>query len=415
MSRPLKIGLTGLLLVVSLWVGLLVVQRLEPYEQTIKHGPSPEARANEYLAAEMFLREQKITVQRADGLDVLNGLPSTGQTLMLFAPRHNMTPRQARQVLDWASQGGHLVFVAEEIWDEEDGRSGDLLLDSLGIRQTSVYEEDDYEDDEEAESDDGETLEEEDEAETEQAPEEEQAEEEDRYPELTKIYLENEEAPAYIEFDTGYHLLDGENRAYAWANSAEATHMLQLEHGKGLVTVLTDAWLWQNDSIGDYDNAWLLWYLGQDSAVTLVYNAERDGLFSQLLKHYPAALAALALLIGLLLWHVGMRHGPLLAPPVHARRQLEEHLRAGADFLLRRAGQQHLLGSLQRDILRRARHRHPGFERLPVADQWQVLGRLTRLPSSAVSAAMRPLPTRRLSAADFTRQVANLQTLRNAL
>jgi hypothetical protein len=420
MSRPLKIGLTGLLLVVSLWVGLLVVQRLEPYEQTIKHGPSPEARANKYLAAEMFLREQKITVQRADGLDVLNGLPSTGQTLMLFAPRHNMTPRQARQVLEWASQGGHLVFVAEEIWDEEDGRSGDLLLDSLGIRQTSVYEEDDYEDDEEAESDDGETLEEEDgaaedEAETEQAPEEEQAEEEDRYPELTKIYLENEEAPAYVEFDTGYHLLDGENRAYAWANSAEATHMLQLEHGKGLVTVLTDAWLWQNDSIGDYDNAWLLWYLGQESAVTLVYNAERDSLFSQLLKHYPAALAALALLIGLLLWHVGMRHGPLLAPPVHARRQLEEHLRAGADFLLRRAGQQHLLGSLQRDILRRARHRHPGFERLPVADQWQVLGRLTRLPSGAVSAAMRPLPTRRLSAADFTRQVANLQTLRNAL
>ncbi|WP_220812740.1 DUF4350 domain-containing protein [Pseudomonas paralcaligenes] len=420
MSRPLKIGLMGLLLVVSLWVGLLVVQRLEPYEQTIKHGPSPEARANEYLAAEMFLREQKITVQRADGLDVLNGLPSTGQTLMLFAPRHNMTPRQARQVLDWASQGGHLVFVAEEIWDEEDGRSGDLLLDSLGIRQTSIYEEDDYEDDEEAESDDGEAIEEEDkavedEAETEQAPEEEQAEEEDRYPELTKIYLENEEAPAYVEFDTGYHLLDGENRAYAWANSAEATHMLQLEHGKGLVTVLTDAWLWQNDSIGDYDNAWLLWYLGQDSAVTLVYNAERDGLFSQLLKHYPAALAALALLIGLLLWHVGMRHGPLLAPPVHARRQLEEHLRAGADFLLRRAGQQHLLGSLQRDILRRARHRHPGFERLPVADQWQVLGRLTRLPSGAVSAAMRPLPTRRLSAADFTRQVANLQTLRNAL
>ena len=55
------------------------------------------------------------------------------------------------------------------------------------------------------------------------------------------------------------------------------------------------------------------------------------------------------------------------------------------------------------------------IERLPVAEQWQVLGRLTRLPSGAVSAAMRPLPAQRLSAADFTRQVANLQTLRNAL
>ena len=149
--------------------------------------------------------------------------------------------------------------------------------------------------------------------------------------------------------------------------------------------------------------------------MTLIYNAQRDDLFSLLLKHYPAALAALALLIGLLLWHVGLRHGPLQGQPAPARRQLEEHLRAGADFLLRRAGQQHLLANLQRDIQRRARHRHPGFERLPVAEQWQVLGRLTRLPTAAISQAMRPLPAQRLSAADFTRQVANLQTLRNAL
>jgi hypothetical protein len=429
MSRPLKIALIGILLIVLGWLGLLAAQQLQPYEETLEHGPSPEARANEYLAAEMFLRQQKISIKRADGLDALKGLPATGQTLMLFGPRHNMTPRQAKLVLEWAAKGGHLVFVAEEVWDEEEGRSGDLLLDSLGVQQSSTYDEDEDEGSEHA--DESATDDEKRDADVEiesdadaDADADEQAEastnseetaKEDRYPELTKIYLENEEAPAYVEFDTSFHLLDTENRAYAWANSGEATHMLQLEHGEGLITVLTDAWLWQNHSIGDYDNAWLLWYLSQDSAVTLVYSTERDNLFSQLLKHYPAALAALALLIVLLLWHVGMRHGPLLSPPAHARRQLEEHLRAGADFLLRRAGQQHLLTNLQRDILRRARHRHPGFERLAVAEQWQVLGRLTRLPSGAISAAMRPLPTQRLSAADFTRQVANLQTLRNAL
>ncbi|WP_137971246.1 DUF4350 domain-containing protein [Pseudomonas sp. F(2018)] len=437
MSRPLKIALGGILLIALGWLALLAVQQLQPYEETLEHGPAPEARANDYLAAEMFLRQQKISVKRADGLDALNGLPSAGQTLMLLGPRHNMTPRQAKLVLDWAAKGGHLVFVAEEVWDEEEGRSGDMLLDSLGVQQSSTYEEDEDEDSEDAGAeagDDESAVDDEeldvdaesevelesdvdaaDDEQPEQSEASEEESEEDRYPELTKIYLENEEAPAYVEFDTGFHLLDTENRAYAWANSGDATHMLQLEHGEGLVTVVTDAWLWQNHSIGDYDNAWLLWYLSQDSAVTLVYSTERADLFSQLFKHYPAALAALALLIALLLWHVGMRHGPLLAAPTHTRRQLEEHLRAAADFLLRRAGQQHLLSNLQRDILRRARHRHPGFERLPVAEQWQVLGRLTRLPSGAVSAAMRPLPTQRLSAADFTRQVANLQTLRNAL
>ncbi len=419
MTRPMKLALGGLLLILLGWAGLLLVQRLQPYEEQIDHGPSPEARANEYLAAELFLRQQKISVRRADGLEVLKDLPAAGQTLMLLGPRHNMTPRQSQQVLDWAAKGGHLVFVAEEMWDEEEGRSGDLLLDSIGVQQydTSLEEDEGSEDAVEDEALDSEAeAEAEAEAETAGTDEEAQAaEEEDRYPELTKIYLENEDAPAYVEFNTSFHLLDSENRAYAWANSGESTHMLQLQHEQGLITVLTDAWLWQNDRIGDYDNAWLLWYLGQDSAVTLVYSAERDDLLSQLLKHYPAALLALALLLALLLWHVGLRHGPLQTPQVPSRRQLEEHLRAGADFLLRRVGQQQLLSNLQRDILRRARHRHPGFERLPVAEQWQVLGRLTRLPSGAVSAAMRPLPAQRLSAADFTRQVANLQTLRNAL
>jgi hypothetical protein len=50
-----------------------------------------------------------------------------------------------------------------------------------------------------------------------------------------------------------------------------------------------------------------------------------------------------------------------------------------------------------------------------VAEQWQVLGRLSRLPSNAISQAMRPLGQQPLSAADFTRQVAHLQRLRNAL
>jgi len=404
MSRPLKLALAGLLLVILTWCALLILQKLQPYEEIVEHGPSPEAGSNEYLAAELFLRRQQIAVSRADGLDVIKNLPPEGQTLMLFAPRHNMTPRLAGQVLEWTAGGGHLVFVAEGIWDEEEGSSGDLLLDALGVQQHDTT----TEDEEQPSAAEERTT-------AASAQDEPAAMEEDRYPELTKIYLENEEAPAYASFDNDFHLLDAGDRAYAWANSSVATHMLQMEHGQGLITVLTDAWLWQNRNIDQYDHAWLLWYLAQDSAVTLVHHAEHAGLFSQLLKHYPAALAALALLAGLLLWHVGLRHGPPLAPPAPARRQLEEHVRAGADFLLRRAGQKHLLSTLQHDILRRARQRHPGFERLPVAAQWQVLGRLTRLPSSAVSAAMRPPAAKRLSASELTRQVANLQTLRNAL
>ena len=417
MNRRIQFFLgAGLLLVLGL-LSIYLLGKLTPYQETLEHGPAPEARANPYLAAEHFLRKQGLQVQRADGLEVMKDLPSAGQTLLLLGDRNRMTPKQAERLLAWTAKGGHLLFVAERLWDEEEGKSGDLLLDSLGIQQ---YESEELDEDASEATDEEASAESEHDAEQqvesiqdEEAPT--AADEDNAYPELTQLYLENEEAPAYFNFDTDFHLYDSENRAHAWANSDAATHLLQLYHGDGLISVVSDSWIWQNQSISDYDNAWLLWYMTQDSQVTLLYRADRDDLFSQLLEHFPQALVALALLLAFGLWHLGMRQGPLLLPASRNRRQLQEHLRGSADFLLRHNGQHSLLQGLQQDIQRRARHRHPGFERLAVAEQWQILSRLTRQPSSVISQAMRPLPKQRLAAADFTRQVANLQTLRNAL
>ena len=398
----------GLLLALGL-LGIYLLGTLTTYQETLDHGPSPEAQANPYLAAEQFLRQQGLQVQRADGLETLKNLPSTGQTLLLLGDRSRMTPKQAERLLAWAAKGGHLLFVAERLWNEKEGKSGDLLLDSLGIQQ---YQSDDLDDQDSAATAEQDSAEDKHDA---AAEAQSAASEDNAYPELTQLYLENEDAPAYFNFDTDFHLYDAENRAHAWANSDAATHLLQLYHGDGLISVVSDSWIWQNQSIGEYDNAWLLWYMTQDSQVTLLYRADRDDLLRLLLEHFPQALVALALLLAFGLWHLGMRQGPLLLPASRNRRQLQEHLRGSADFLLRHNGQHSLLHGLQQDIQRRARQRHPGFERLAVAEQWQTLSRLTRQPSSVISQAMRPLPKQRLAAADFTRQVANLQTLRNAL
>jgi hypothetical protein len=316
--------------------------------------------------------------------------------------------------MDWTQQGGHLVLVAERLWDEEKGSSGDPLLDPLGIQQFLT------EDLQDTDTSDSETDSPEPAAAgtdtAEQAPTENtDTPATDRYPQLTKLYLPDEQAPAYAGFDTEFHLNDSQNRAHAWANSGDATHMLQLFTGEGLVTVLTDAWLWENQQIDQHDNAWLLWYLTQDSVVRLVYRADRESLASLLLKYFPQALGALGLLLLLSLWYHGVRQGPLLAPASRARRQLEEHLRGSADFLLRHGGQQALLGELQKDIRQRAQRRHPGFERLPIAEQWQLLGRFSRLTPGTISQLMRPPAKQPLSAPAFTRKVGQLQQLRNRL
>ncbi|WP_312955982.1 DUF4350 domain-containing protein [Pseudomonas songnenensis] len=384
--RLLVAGAVLLLALLTIWLG----SQLQRYEDVVEHGPAPQARSNDYLAAELFLRDLGLQVARHDGIAGLETLSNSGQTLLLLGDRRNMTPRQTERLLDWAAAGGHLVVVAERLWDEKTGKSGDLLLDRLNLQQYSTRDLD-----EEAQSPQSSTAE--------------------QHPQLTKLYLENESAPAYLAFDTDFHLYDADNRAHAWANSAGATHMLQLQHGNGLVTALTDSWIWQNRNIDEYDHAWLLWYLTQDSEVTLVHRSEHDGLLAQLRKHFPETLTALGLLILFALWHVGQRFGPLLPPASPARRQLQEHLRGSAEFLLRHGREQSLLQRLQQDIQRRANSRHPGFEQLPLSGQLTLLAQLSSLPPASIEQAMRPTPQQRLSATEFTRQVAYLQTLRNAL
>lgn len=385
MKRPLL--WVGLLLACLLGAGgLYVWHKAIPYDEVVDRGPSPEALGNPYLAAEHFLRQQGLAVERASGLERLSDLPPRGRSLLLLGERDNMTPRQVDQLLNWAKSGGHLLVVAEALWDEETAKSGDLLLDSLHIQQTL--------------SDESEQP----------APARKQ-----KKPDLTKLYVDNETAPAYFSFDTDFNLTDPKHLAQFSANSARSSHLMQLNLGQGRVTVVTDSDLWKTPGIGQHDNAWLLWYLNQGTDVSLLFNSDVDDLFTLLMRYFPQALVALAALIALALWQAGMRQGPIHAPAPRARRQLQEHLQASADFLLRRSGQGTLLHALQRDILRAARRRHPGFEHLNTADQWQVLEHLTRQPSHVISQALGPLAAKRLSSADFSRQVACLQTLRNAL
>lgn len=369
--------------VLSVWLYL----KATPYQAEIDHGPAPEAQANPYLAGEHFLRKQGLTVSHANSLDVLPTLEPHQNSLLLLGERSSMSPRQVDQVLNWTRAGGRLLFVAEALWDEKLGQSDDLLLDRVQLHQLMSRDLKGPPPDTS-----GEPL-----------------------PKLTKLYLEDEDAPAYAGFDTAFHLEDPKNLAQAWANSGKGTHMMQLAHGLGSIIVVTDAELWKTPAIDQYDNAWLLWYLTADTHVTLLFNTEHDSLLTLLLRYFPQALVALIALIGLACWHFGVRHGPLIEPAPKARRQLQEHLRASADFMWRHSGQESLLQTLQQDILRRVRHRHPGYDQLGVAEQWLVLARLTGQPTRAISQAMSPRPKQRLSSVEFSRQVAHLQTLRNAL
>ncbi len=386
MTRQRKF-LIGALAVLLLGLAAIYLGgRLERYERTVKHGPSPEARADAYLAAVRFLQQQDIAARRLEELEDLDDLPTSEHSLLLLGNRQWMSARQAERLLDWAARGGHLLFVAEALWDEPRQASGDLLLDRLQLQQH----------------------------ETEQAHVPPRPTHKSSSEGLSTLEVPGETAPAFVRFDPAYHLHDPAERATLRADSEQATHLLQFAHGLGRVTVLTDSELWTNRRIAAFDHAWLLWYLARDTQVTLIGRSDHPSLLALLKRHFPEALTALTLLLALALWHAARREGPLLpATPVGTRR-LQTHVRGLADFHLRHGGHAGLIAQLQEEIGQRARRRHPGFAQLDIPSQRHLLTQLSLLPRDVVDQALQP-PAPRPSTVEFTRQVAHLQTLRNAL
>ncbi|MCF5622515.1 DUF4350 domain-containing protein, partial [Pseudomonas syringae] len=92
--------LIGLLIVALLTAaGIYLSSHLERYEKTVDQGPSPEAKANPWLAAEQFLQGLSVPVNSTDTLVQLPDPRQGTQTLLLFNDRTNMTPAQTERLL----------------------------------------------------------------------------------------------------------------------------------------------------------------------------------------------------------------------------------------------------------------------------------------------------------------------------
>ncbi len=404
LQRYLLVIIAGLLLII---LGIWLSQKITFYQERVELGPSPEARSNPYLAMQYFLREQDISVTAVDSLVSVMHSPAEQHTLFLMNSDAILLNNQQTALLTWVEQGGHLVISAQYEKVEQDGNS---LLTTLGIqkRLSADLETDALDDDEQAIKQA--------EIDTEQEQEQGSTACSVELPNtLTRLYLENEQSPAYLDLDSRYHLSDTDNRAHAWANSQDSTHLLQLTHGQGLVTVLSDFGLWRQNEIENYDHAWLLWYLSQDTDVALFNPPQQKGLFSLLWQYFASACVLFLFLLLLSAWAHTLRFGPLITPQDNMRRKLTEHLQAAALFNLRYNGQRSLLVALQKDIQQRAQQRYPNFSRLAVTEQWQILQQLSRQPISLISLSMRPPLAKKLSVQAFTQHVTRLQQLRNAL
>lgn len=328
-------------------------------------GPIPEARNNPYFAAEHFLEKKGFKVKTSGLLsETMDRLENT-DTLFLFYDHEIEYQTLSERVGDWVKQGGHLVITVHYLWDEDNQSSGDVYLDELGVRQylwpreTKDAAEDEVDNDEENSAD----------LASQNTPpvqekivplknlnipkpgEEEPPQCELDYAEsVTLLPLLQGSHPLRIAFEPEYHIEDISGNAHAPFTEPPA-HMLQYTMGAGKITVLTDYFIFNDNNIGDYDHAFFLWWLAQDSPrVWLVYDKESDTLLSLIWESAPyLCLSVLLVLAGWLLYR-GRRFGPILNAEHTSRRQLQEHIDASTTFIWRKHEQEKLIDDARQHV-----------------------------------------------------------------
>ncbi|WP_295516491.1 DUF4350 domain-containing protein [uncultured Pseudomonas sp.] len=326
--------------------------------QIVTQLPAAISRDPEPLAlAAAFLQHFGSPVTRFSA-EHLDDLPAQGVRLWL-AGNPPLQEQQAQELLDWVAAGGQLVAVADD--------STLALSATLGVRPMPTRELGGV-----AQPIMALPL----------------------WPNLTQLYLAEDDAPAYLGFDDSRHLFDVGDQATAWASSASATHMLLLPWGAGSVTLLSDTELWSNARLGQYDNAWLLWYLTQGAPVALIAPTPPVPLWQEALERF--GLTLVLLLATLIAWQWRRRRDGA-ARPARPPEPWPE-----------------LIATLQRDIQRRLQRRRPELADQGVAERWQYLARVSGLSTRVVGEAMRPCPPRP-SGREITRRVRQLRQLRLAL
>ncbi len=404
------------------WVGLaaataagiaLFFSSCEKRAIDIPRGYQGEAARNPYLAAQRMLERLGTTASSVRDLSNVSELPPADSTLILPTPRRTLGRARTRELLRWVENGGHLVVVTWQLFDDEN-RLPDPVLDPLGVRQYLNELQPQDPEESEPESDPSAPLVTKASA-TRIADEPDEAE-----PELARVWFPDRDAPLEAEFDPGFRIeLTPEAlhaRVFEIAD-ANGTHGVTLRAGGGLVTALTDDYFLTNSVIADWDHAELVYRIahldGREGPVWFVFGDEYPGALALIWQHGWMIVTSALVVLALWLWSASRRFGPIAPDPSIERRELMEHVRAAGRFEFRHGASRELLAATRDALLERVRERHPSFPTLTPVEQAEHLAKLSGLPSENVERAL--AFSDEVDASRFAQNVATLEKIRRSL
>lgn len=412
----------------------------EKREVSVFDPVSAEVRRNPYLALARVLERMGHDVSLHDDVSAIDSLPTPPATVFLPRSRATLGEVRTQRLLDWVERGGHLVVVTYTVWEDvPDAKPGeaserlksgrpDLLLDRFGLRQrvapaeelaqdvaaavTAQNDEDGAGGEDGSEADD-------------EAPKLEPPTAEDIFKgewmpwtrESALASLGEDDEPLELEFHSGYWWDDTQQRVRWSVDGKRGPHLVEVDHGAGVISALTSDDPLLNDSIGDAQHAEFLvrWLRhGRDGRVPIAifHSAVWPSLWTLIERAWLPAIVAAGLLLAAWLWRSLVRFGPVLPEPALARRRWLEHLEAAGWFQWRQDRGAALLADLRADLARELSRRRPGLARLPEAERFERLAQAASLSREEVAHAFTETAT---NARPFTAAVRALERIRAAL
>jgi hypothetical protein len=336
----------------------------------------PEARRNPYLAFERFLARMGRPVKRQSDIRDLDGLPADGVLILDRNRRRQMTPDRVDRIMAWVKAGGYLIVVPE--WPTV----SDPICHRLGVTRFDRGDEEPATDDEE----DGESP---------AAPDPASMVKPPARPKTITVDIPGADRPLVASFRTAGRQPGELEPDWEAGDDAYGDQFLHYGVGRGQITVADGLMqLLDNHDIGDNDHAELIWTLIQtyqpnpSAPVILMSKFKVPTLWDWLAESAWTILVAGAALLGLWLWRILPRFGPVVPEPEPGRRELREHLAAIGRYVWRTGGLDHWLGVAREDFTARLALRHPAIAALPAEDQAGELARLSDRPASLIAAAL---------------------------
>ncbi len=307
MRTKVVLTMIGLLMLLLLgwWVQWFFAHH-EQKSRDIKADVSPLAKRNSLLAADYFLQRLGRVSESVSGRDYLLNPPAETGLLIVSKIGGAIPPERQTLLLDWVSQGGHLVISPNAERDDE--KYDNSLFEYLGVEINRSKQ-----DAEAAINQDG-------------------------LDKLLPVVFAMPDFPGEVAvaFTDKYSLFDSAGHADWQVETDEGAHLLQFDIGRGKITVLSDLAVFTNDQIGDHDHALFLAQLASDLPhVWLLYSSDMPSLIQLLWRHATALMISLFTLFVLLVWSLTQRSGPLLESGQEVRRNLMEHLTAVGHYIWR--------------------------------------------------------------------------------